>query len=292
MEIFVQRKEICSTLLFFCAFLFVSGAAQAQVVQDSVPELMNIDIIEHLSDTLPLNLQFTDDRGQPVRLADYFGKDKPVLVTLGYFECPMLCNLVFNGVSDGIKELGWTPGEKFEVISVSIDHEETPELAGAKKANYLKALEMPGAEQGWHFLIGNKSQSEKLAEAIGFKYYYVSERDEFAHPAAAYLISPDGIISRYLYGIKYSGRDLKLGLLEASEGKIGSTIDRFILYCFHYDPEAKSYVLFAQNVMKLGGLATIIVMGLFLGSMWIKDQVKRPARAPDDLEKHITNTRV
>ncbi len=292
MKKLVQRKKICLALLFFCAFLLVSRASQAQVVLDSVPELMNIDIIEHLSDTIPLNLQFTDDRGQSVRLADYFDKDKPVLLTLGYFECPMLCNLVFNGVSDGLKELGWTPGEKFEVISVSIDHAETPELAGAKKANYIKSLEMPGAELGWHFLVGDKTQSEELAAAIGFKYYYVSERDEFAHAAAVYLISPDGVISRYLYGIKYSGRDLKLGLLEASEGKIGSTLDRFILYCFHYDPEAKSYVLFARNIMKLSGLVTIIVMGLFLGSMWMKNKVKQPVRVQDELEKQITNTRV
>jgi len=291
MNNFTQKIKVTAVFLLFSSFLFVNGTVEAQVVQDSVPELMKIDIIEHLGDTLPLNLDFTDDQGRSVRLADYFGKDRPVLLTLGYFECPMLCNLVFNGVSDGIKELGWTPGEKFEVISVSIDHTETPALARAKKENYIKALERPGAAQGWHFLVGDKTQSEKLAEAIGFKYYYVSERDEFAHAAAAYVISPNGVISRYLYGIKYSARDLKLGLLEASEGKIGSTIDRIILYCFHYDPEAKSYVLFAQNVMKLGGLATLVMMGLLLGSMWLKDQLKPSVRVKDNLEKQITNTR-
>ncbi|HEX2896700.1 MAG TPA: SCO family protein, partial [candidate division Zixibacteria bacterium] len=238
------------------------------------PELLSIDIVENLGDKLPLDLQFTDDQGRAVSLSEYFGQDKPVLLSLGYYECPMLCNLVFNGISSGIKELGWVPGENYEVVSVSIDPTENSELAAAKKANYIKALELPGAENGWHFLVGDKSQSEALAKAVGFKYYYVEERDEYAHPAAVYLISPDGTISRYLYGIQYTGRNLKLGLVEASEGKVGSTIDRIILYCFHYDPEAKSYVLFAQNIMKLGGAATVALMSLFIGTLWVKDHLR------------------
>jgi protein SCO1/2 len=247
---------------------------QSQLVRDSVPELMGIDIVEHLGDKLPLNLAFIDDNGNAVSLGDYFGKDKPVLLSLGYYECPMLCNLVFNGMSAGIKELGWLPGEKFEIISVSIDDTETPELAAAKKNSYIKDLAIPGAENGWHFLVGDKTQSAALAEAVGFKYYYVDERDEFAHPAAVYLISPEGVISRYLYGVQYTGRDLKLGLLEASEGKIGTTMERIILYCFHYDPAAGSYVLFARNIMKLGGVVTVALLTLFLGSLWLKDLLK------------------
>ena len=256
------------------AFMAGTEFSQAQLVRDSVPELLKIDIVEHLGDKLPLDLQFIDDQGQLVTLGDYFDKDKPVLLTLGYYECPMLCNLVFNGVSDGIKQLGWVPGEKFEVISVSIDSTETSELAAAKKANYIKAMEMPGAEKGWHFLVANQSQAKVLADAIGFKYYYVAERDEFAHAAAAYLISPDGVITRYLYGIQYTGRDLKLGLLEASDGKIGTTLDRIILYCFHYDSEASGYVLMARNVMKLGGLVSVVFLGIIVGTMWLKDRRK------------------
>ncbi len=265
----------------FFAFAIVALAvfagfriSNAQVVRDSVPELMKIDIVEHLGNKLPLDLQFIDDRGQPVTLGDYFGNEKPVLLTLGYYECPMLCNLVFNGVSDGIRQLGWVPGEKYEVISVSIDSTETSPLAAAKKANYIKAMEMPGAEKGWHFLVGNQSQARTLAEAIGFKYYFVPERNEFAHAAATYLISPDGVITRYLYGIQYTGRDLKLGLLEASDGKIGTTLDRIILYCFHYDSEANSYVLMARNVMKLGGLVSVVSIGFFVGMLWIRDRNK------------------
>ena len=269
---------------------FFHEISQAQIVRDSVPELINIDIVEHLGDTLPLNLSFIDDHGDSVKLGDYFGHGKPILLTLGYFQCPMLCNLVFNGVSDGIKEVGWTPGEKFEVVSVSINPKETKDLAQLKKANYIKSLGIPSAENGWHFLVGEKSQSEALAQAIGFKYYFVPDRGEYAHPAAAYIISPNGVITRYLYGIHYSGSNLKLGLLEASEGKIGSTVDRIILYCFHYDPDAKGYVLFAQNVMKLGGLATVVALSIFLGTLWIKDQLRPEDKSPDADTQQVAKT--
>lgn len=270
----------------------MTGTVSAQLVRDSVPELLNIDIVEHLGEKLLLELQFTDDQGKTVSLGDYFGQDKPVLLSLGYYECPMLCNLVFNGISSGVKELGWKPGENFEMVSVSIDPTETSELAAAKKANYIKALEIPGAENGWHFLVGDKTQSEALANAVGFKFYYVEERDEYAHPAAVYLISPDGNISRYLYGIQYTGRNLKLGLVEASEGKVGSTIDRIILYCFHYDPDAKSYVLFAQNVMKLGGVATVALMSLFIGTLWMKDHLKSSSPSATESKKLKEETKV
>ena len=254
--------------------LFVCPVAGAQVVRDSVAELMGIDIIEHLGDSLPLNLSFVDDNGNKVTLSDYFKGDKPVLLTLGYYECPMLCNLVFNGVSEGIKELGWVPGEKYEVVSVSIDPLETFELAADKKANYIKHLEMPEAAAGWHFLVTESENAKTLADAIGFEYYYVEDRDEYAHAAAAYLISPEGVISRYLYGIQYTGINLKLGLLEASEGKIGSTMDKILLYCFRYDPDAKGYVLFAQNAMKVGGVATVFLIALLVGSLYLKERLR------------------
>ena len=254
--------------------LFVCPAAGAQVVRDSVAELMGIDIIEHLGDSLPLNLSFVDDNGNEVTLSDYFKGDKPVILTLGYYECPMLCNLVFNGVSEGIKELGWVPGEKYQVISVSIDPLETADLAANKKANYIKFLEMPGASDGWHFLVTESENAKTLADVIGFKYYYVEDRDEYAHAAAAYLISPDGVISRYLYGIQYTGINLKLGLLEASEGKIGSTMDKILLYCYRYDPDAKGYVLFAQNAMKVGGVVTVVLIALLVGLLFIKERLK------------------
>ena len=268
--------------------LFVCPAAGAQVVRDSVAELMGIDIIEHLGDSLPLNLSFVDDNGNKVTLSDYFKGDKPVLLTLGYYECPMLCNLVFNGVSDGIKELGWVPGEKYEVVSVSIDPLETFELAAAKKANYIKNLEMPEAAAGWHFLVTGSENAKTLADAIGFEYYYVEDRDEYAHAAAAYLISPEGVISRYLYGIQYTGTNLKLGLLEASEGKIGSTLDRILLYCYRYDPDAKGYVLFAQNAMRVGGVATVFLIALLVGSLYLKERLRAKSKTAAALKNNKT----
>ena len=282
-----QAAMTCKKILLAALVgLFVCSVAGAQVVRDSVSELMGIDIIEHLGDSLPLNLSFVDDDGNEVTLSDYFKGDKPVLLTLGYYECPMLCNLVFNGVSEGIKELGWVPGEKYEVVSVSIDPLETAELAANKKANYIKFLEMPEAAAGWHFLVAESENAKTLADAIGFKYYYVEDRDEYAHAAAAYLISPEGVISRYLYGIQYTGINLKLGLLEASEGKIGSTMDKILLYCYRYDPDAKGYVLFAQNAMKVGGVATVILIALLVGSLYLKERLKARSETAAVLEKN------
>lgn len=285
-QVAMAHKRI---LLAALVGLFVCSAAGAQVVRDSVAELMGIDIIEHLGDSLPLNLSFVDDNGNKVTLSDYFKGDKPVLLTLGYYECPMLCNLVFNGVSEGIKELGWVPGEKYQVISVSIDPLETAELAAKKKANYIKFLEMPGASGGWHFLVTESENAKTLADAIGFEYYYVEDRDEYAHAAAAYLISPEGVISRYLYGIQYTASNLKLGLLEASEGKIGSTLDKILLYCYRYDPDAKGYVLFAQNAMKVGGAVTVVLIALLVGSLFIKERLKAQGEVAAALENNKTS---
>ncbi|MEE8403812.1 MAG: SCO family protein [candidate division Zixibacteria bacterium] len=285
-QVAMAHKRI---LLAALVGLFVCSAAGAQVVRDSVAELMGIDIIEHLGDSLPLNLSFVDDNGIKVTLSDYFKGDKPVLLTLGYYECPMLCNLVFNGVSEGIKELGWVPGEKYQVISVSIDPLETAELAAKKKANYIKFLEMPGASGGWHFLVTESENAKTLADAIGFEYYYVEDRDEYAHAAAAYLISPEGVISRYLYGIQYTASNLKLGLLEASEGKIGSTLDKILLYCYRYDPDAKGYVLFAQNAMKVGGAVTVVLIALLVGSLFIKERLKAQGEVAAALENNKTS---
>ncbi len=277
-----HRKILLAALIG----LFAGPVVKAQVIQDSVPELMEIDIIEHLGDSLPLNLSFVDDNGSEVTLSDYFKGDKPVILTLGYYECPMLCNLVFNGVSEGIKELGWVPGEKYQVISVSIDPLETADLAANKKANYIKFLEMPGASDGWHFLVTESENARTLADVIGFKYYYVEDRDEYAHAAAAYLISPDGVISRYLYGIQYTAINLKLGLLEASEGKIGSTMDKILLYCYRYDPDAKGYVLFAQNAMKVGGVVTVVLIALLVGSLFIRERLKAQGEVAAVLENN------
>jgi len=255
--------------------LLLSRSTSAQIVRDSVPELDSIDVVEHLGQPIPLDLQFTDDQGRAVTLGDYFQDGRPVVMILGYYRCPMLCNLVFNGLTDAVADLDLGMGGDYTIITVSINPQETSELAAAKKNNYLEQIGPRGSADGWAFLIGDESQSAALAEALGFQYYYVEERDEYAHPAVVFLLTEDGVISRYLYGVQFGSRDLRFGLLEASEGKIGSTVDRILLYCFHYDPDAGGYVLFARNVMTLGGAATVVLLGALLIVLWTRERYRR-----------------
>ncbi len=254
---------------------FVALGASAQVVQDEVPELQRIDVEEHPGEFIPMDLVFTDDRGREVRMGDYFDGEQPVLMFLGYYECPMLCNLIMNGVVQGVKDLKWKPGNDYKIVSVSINPRETYQLAAAKKKNYLEALQIPSASEGWSFLVGNEDQSRKLAEAVGFKYYWDEKTQQYAHAAVIYLISPEGKITRYLYGIEFDKQDLRLALLEASEGKIGNTIDKLILYCYHYDPDSQGYVIFAGNVMRLGGLVTLVFMAMLLGWLWRRERHRK-----------------
>ena len=250
-----------------------AGIVSAQAVQDNIDALNRIDVVERLGAKVDPNLRFVNDAGNAVRLGEFFNEDKPILLTLGYYECPMLCNLVFNGLTAGVEQLRWRTGEQFQMITVSIDPGETVDLAAAKKKNYLAGMSSIKDNTAWQFLIAEESQSKALADAVGFKYYYDESQDEYAHPAVAIILTPDGTISRYLYGIEFKKQDLRLALLEASEGKIGNTIDRLILYCFHYDPDAKGYVVFASNVMRLGGAATAVILAVFLGTLWARERL-------------------
>ncbi len=264
----------------------VSTSGWSQHLMDDQPELQKIDIVEHLGDTIPFDLAFTDDRGKAVTLGDYFAKDRPVILVLGYYRCPMLCNLVFNGITKALPELGLQPGAEYEVINVSINPEETWELAEAKKRTYVLEAGVSGLNPAWHFLVGPAEQSEQLADAVGFKYFWDEKRNEYAHAAVLIILSPDGMISRYLYGIEFKPKDVRLSLVEASDGKIGTTMDRLILACFHYDPEAGSYVLFARNAMTIGGVLTIFALGLLVGGMVYRERRKRSrAAAPIDADR-------
>lgn len=269
------------TLLLATLAIVISAAVptRAQEVVDKPEEFENVGIDEHVGDTIPLNLIFTDDRGRQVALEKYFRQDKPVMLALVYYTCPMLCNLILNGMVESMKGLDWTPGQEFQVVSVSFQPTETSLLASAKKKNYLKELGKPDVGDGWVFLTGAGDQSRALADAIGFKYRWDEENQQFAHASAIYLLTPDGKISRYLYGIEFPSRDVKLGLLEASEGKVGSTVDKIILYCYHYDPDAKGYVVFAGNVMRLGGAITLVLLVILLGTLWSRERIKKRRRA-------------
>ena len=259
---------------FIWMFLFlpmVYQAAEGQVVRENAPELQKIDVLEHLGEKIPLDLEFVDSSGDTVKLASFFRQGKPVLLTLAYYKCPMLCGLVLNGLSQGVSELAFTPGKDFQMVTVSINPEETAGLAAGKKKNILAAIKKPVPESGWAFLTGAASQSERLADAVGFKYYYDEKRQEYAHPAVSFILTEDGTISRYLYGISYPESDLRLALLEASEGKIGTTLDRVVLYCYYYDPDAGGYVLFAGNLMRIGGVITVLIIGTTLLVLWRRE---------------------
>ncbi len=256
--------------------ILMGEVSLSQTIIEDDPELHSIDIIEHLGDTIPLNLEFIDDHGQTVKIGNYFNHDEPVILIMAYYTCPKLCNLVMNGVADAARQLKWIPGNDYTLVTVSIDPTETDLVASAKKQNYLKYLGIEGiTDNAWHFLTGKGENSQALADAIGFKYFFVEERQEYAHAAAFYVLTDQGVLSRYFYGIQFEPSQLKLALLEASEGKIGGTFDRLILYCFHYDPDSKGYVLFAQNVMTVGGVLTMIILILVLGGFWLKEIAKR-----------------
>jgi protein SCO1/2 len=255
-----------TTILFF-----LPSRSSSQIALDNAPDLKNIDVEEHLGEKIPLDLQFINETGDTIRLGDYFKSGRPVLLTLAYYRCPMLCGLVIKGLSNGIKELAYLPGKEFQVVTVSINPEESFTLAAAKKKNVLNSIEKSFLPEGWTFLTGPEKSSKKLAEAVGFKYYYVEERKEYAHPAVSFIITDEGIISRYLYGIEYKETDLRLALLEASKGEIGTTLDKIILYCYHYDPDSGAYVLFAGNLMRIGGVITVLILGLMLLILWRKD---------------------
>jgi protein SCO1 len=259
------------------AWAFAGAHAQINVTPK---ELEGVDIVEKLDNPVPLQARFLDDAGNPVVLGQYFTGKKPVLLQLGYNKCPMLCNLVLNGAFDGLKGVDWNPGEEFEVLSVSIDPTETPMLAKAKKESYLAEFERPGAGKGIHFLTGDELMSKAVADSVGFK-FRLQENGDYSHAAVLILLTPEGKVSRYMYGTKFEPKDLRFGLLEASQGRIGSTLDRFILWCHMYDPSARGYVLQARRVMSLGGAVTLVVLAVGLGLFWRAELRKKKDAVTD-----------
>jgi len=244
------------------------------------PELLkNVGIDQKLNQTIPLNLAFRDENGQTVQLAQFFGQ-KPVILTLVYYNCPMLCTQVLNGVESGLKELPTTDiGKQFEVVTISIDPTESHVLAKVKQEMYVGMYGRPGAAQGWHFLTGDEPQIKQLADAVGFRYAYDPDTKQFAHASAIMLLTPEGKISRYFYGIQYPSRELRLGLVEASEGKIGTPVDQVLLFCYHYDPKTGKYGLLISRVIQAGGALTILILGgailiLFRGERYALPQRK------------------
>lgn len=265
--------------VFVCCFLMMffasSVAGQKSGTLDPVYDDARLD--QKLGESIPLDLDFVDENGQPVSLQSYFDGEKPVMLTLAYFNCPSLCNLLLKGATEAMAEMALTAGQEFEMITLSIAPDDTPEAATEKKALYLEQLGKSEAEDGWHFLTGEEADIQKLADAIGFRYKWVEEIEQYVHPPIITLLTPDGTVSRYLQGITFEARELRLALIEASEGGIGSPIDLIALYCLQYDPETNGYVANAANLMKLGGGLTVLLLALGLFILWRREG--QPAQA-------------
>ncbi len=271
------RKIFVVALLALCAS--ASSLAQAapklqpgEAVPNQKPSILDqVGLDQRLNQQVPLDLAFVDDHGQPVQLKQYFGS-KPVILILVYYQCPMLCTQVltgFTGAMLGIRK--FTIGREFDVVTVSIDPRDTAQDAAEAKARYLKRYRRPEAEQGWHFLTGKKDQIDALAQAVGFRYAWDPEIKQYAHASGIMLLTPQGRVAQYYYGIEYAPRDIQLGLVEASKGKIGSIVDQVLLYCYHYDPRQGRYGAAIFNILRLSALATVLVLGGFMLLMFRRD---------------------
>jgi protein SCO1/2 len=227
------------------------------------PGLQNVGVEQHLDEQIPADLNFRDETGKPVRLGDYFGK-KPVILNLVYYNCPMLCGEVLSGLEGALRVLKFDVGKEFDVLTVSFDPRETPDMATKKKAEFLKRYGRAGAAEGWHFLTGPQESIDALTKAAGFQYQYDPKTGQFAHATAIMILTPEGKIAQYYYGVDYAPKDLRLGLIQASENKIGSLADQVLLYCYHYDPTTGKYGAIISRVLQLSGLATILGLGILM----------------------------
>jgi protein SCO1 len=227
------------------------------------PGLKNVGIEQHLNDQIPPDLSFRDETGKSVRLGDYFGK-KPLILNLVYYQCPMLCGEVLSGLESALRVLKFDVGEEFDALTVSFDPKETPEMATAKKAEMLKRYSRAGAAEGWHFLTGPQASIDALTKAAGFDYEYDPKTGQFAHATAIMVLTPEGKIAQYYYGVEFAPKDLRLGLVQASQNKIGSVVDEVLLYCYHYNPDTGKYSAIISRILKIAAGATVFMLGTFL----------------------------
>jgi protein SCO1/2 len=257
----------------FAAFAQPGQPAPAQQtfsMQDSnlhaaVPgALQGIGIDQRLDAQAPLNLVFKDEAGRSLPLSTYFSGNKPVVFTLVYYRCPMLCSEILNGLEGSLKAVSLDPGKDFEVVAVSFDPKDTPEIAASKKASYLRRYNRPNSANGWHFLTGDEANIKALTDAMGFHYKYDAATDQFAHASAVMILTPAGRLSKYFYGVEYAPKDIRLGLVEASAGKIGTPVDQILLFCFHYDPATGKYGAITMNALRVVGASFVLICGAVL----------------------------
>ena len=257
------------------AHLLAEGSLGKSNSSTVAKDLSDVKITEKLGTQVDIDsLHFKDESGQDVALSNYFRKGKPVIITLVYYGCPNLCTFMLNGLSNGLRSFAWNLGEKFEIVTVSINPNEGSTLASQKKVAYLKEYGRTGSEKGWHFLTGQQDQIEKLAGTLGFGYHYDPETKQYAHGSAIFVLTPEGKLSRILYGIDFPEKNLKLALLEASSGKVGTVIDRFLMYCYQYNPNSRGYALYAMRLVQAGGAITLLFLGIFMFLLWRRERFR------------------
>lgn len=269
-------KAFARPFLLWLAVFLAPQLAFAQLNREEPEAMQNIGIDEHLGDYIPLDAQFTNSDGSVVSIADLIEEGKPFILNPVYYHCPMLCSLVLEGVERVVHELQWKPGKEYTIITLSIDPEEDYQIAAQSKEDILSKMDNSSSiSKGWHFLTGNKTEIDRVVEAVGFQYKLIEDTGEYAHSAAIMFISPDGKITRYLYGIAYDEFSVRNALYEAADGKIGNTMNRILLYCYQYDPESGSYTPIAFNIMKVGGLATLLFLGILFVPLWMRERRKK-----------------
>jgi protein SCO1 len=263
----MMKETYKTTIKIILAILWLFAFEQVRADHTPPDVFDEVAFIQKIGAQTPYDLVFLNESGSEVRFANFLG-GKPVILVLAYYECPMLCSLVLNDLVDGLQGVDFLPGEHFEVVVISIDTEETPAMAAATKENYLQAYGRPETEPGWHFLTGESEAIQQISESIGFQYLYDPETGQYAHPAGVTVLTPEGQVSAYIFGVGYTSSDLRLSLVEASQRRIGTVVDQFVLLCYQYDPETGGYGLVIQNVLRLGGLATVMVIGSLI-TVWL-----------------------
>lgn len=260
------------------AFALPGGGKTPQAIVDAEapPQIQGVDVEEHLGEPLPLAARFTDEEGREVTLGQLLPKDKPSLVTLVYYECPMLCNLVINGQVAAMREVGLELGKDYEAITVSIDPKDTPAQSQARRLRHLQAMGKPESAP-WHFLTGTEENIRKLTEAVGFKYKYDESSKQYAHPAVVHVVTPEGSVSRYLYGTSFPAKDMKMALVEAGNGRVGTSFDRVVLSCFKYDAAMRRYSFYVFGFIRTGALMVLTALSTMLIYFWRRELKKGAA---------------
>jgi protein SCO1/2 len=253
-----------------CSWAQMNNGVMSPPANTRPPRLENVGIEQHLDAQVPPDLTFRDETGKTVKLADYFGR-KPLILNLVYYNCTMLCGEALAGLASAMRLVKFDVGNEFDVVTVSFDPRETPEMAAAKKKDYVGRYGRPNAAAGWHFLTGQPESINALTKAVGFQYQYDAKTNQYAHATAIMVLTPQGHISRYFYGVDFPPKDLRMGLVEASQGRIGNAVDAVLLYCYHYDPESGKYGAMVANILRLAAAATILFMGTFLFILWRLD---------------------